>query len=216
MRLRCQVSGMKCPRYDQDGFFYPDDETVERLLPDVNRCADCMAYAPPRCPDFRDDLRQTALIVLIEKGPKFDPTHQSGASFGTFIRPQICGTLLNTKRKELEHCHHEFPLIDEAVDFYGEQAAETDREVGCLHAFADENAAFEDELVRDISLEAVLPELLQALTEREREVFVYLREDQQNYEIAETLNLSTARVSQLVRQVLGKLAYTGQRLGLAE
>ena len=97
MKLRCQVSGMKCPRYKHEGVFQPNAETVKRLLPDLKRCAGCMAYSPPRCPDFRDDLRQIATIVLIEKGPSFQPTHQSRASFGTFIRPQICGTLMKAK-----------------------------------------------------------------------------------------------------------------------
>jgi len=70
--------------------------------------------------------------------------------------------------------------------------------------------------VRDISFQEALPELLQTLTARERNVFVCLRENQQNHEIAEALKLSKARVSQLVKKVTLKLTQAGQRLGLAE
>lgn len=216
MKLRCQYSGIKCPHYKHQGVFHPDDETVKRLLPDLNWCADCMAYATPRCPDIRDDLLQIASIVLVEKGPRFNSTHQSGASFGTFIRPQICGTLRNAKEKELLHIRREPPHIDEGLDLYGDVDAEADRDVGWWHEVSDLNSEFEDELVKDISFREALPELLQTLTARERDVFTCLRENQQNHEIAEALKLSEARVSQLVKQVTLKLTHAGQRLGLSE
>ena len=216
MKLRCQYSGIKCPHYKHQGVFHPDDETVKRLLPDLNWCADCMAYATPKCPDIRDDLLQIASIVLVEKGPKFDSTHQSGASFGTFIRPQICGTLRNAKEKELLHIRRELPHIDEGLDLDGDADAETDRGVRWLYEVSDLNSEFEDKLVQDISFREALPKLLQTLTARERDVFTCLRENQQNHEIAEALKLSEARVSQLVKQVTLKLTHAGQRLGLSE
>ena len=80
----------------------------------------------------------------------------------------------------------------------------------------DSHAEFEEELVRNISFAAALPELLQMLTPRERDVFACIREDQQNYEIAETLKISEARVSQLVTQMTQKLRSAGKSLGLAE
>lgn len=216
MKLRCHESYTKCPRYQHTGAFYPDDKTVKRLLPDLSRCADCMAFASPQSPHLREDLLQTASIVLIEKGPKFNPTHQSGANFGTFIRPQICGNLLNVKRKELEHHRRELPYLDAESDVYEDMDAETRRGIGWLNAIPDLNSEFEDALVQDISFQEALPELLQALTEREREVFDCLRGNQQNYEIAEALQLSVSRVSRLVKQVILKLTHTGQKLGLAE
>ena len=216
MKLRCQYSGIKCPHYKHQGVFHPDDETVKRLLPDLNWCANCMAYAAPRCPDIREDLLQIASVVLVEKGPKFNSTHQSGASFGTFIRPQICGTLRNAKEKELLHIRRELPHIDEGLDLYGDADAEANRDVGWWHEVLDLNSEFEDELVKDISFREALPKLLQTLTKRERDVFACLRENQQNYEIAEALNLSVSRVSQLVTQVTQKLRKAGQRFGLSE
>ena len=216
MKLRCQYPGIKCPRYKHHGVFHADDETVKRLLPDLNWCANCMAYATPQCPDIRDDLLQIASIVLVEKGPGFNSTHQSGASFGTFIRPQICGILRNAKEKELLHSRRELPHVDERWHLYGDVDAEADRDVGWLHKVSDLNSEFEDELVQDLSFQEALPKLLQTLTARERDVFACLRENQQNHEIAETLKLSEARVSQLVKQVTLKLTHAGQRLGLTE
>ena len=216
MKLRCQYSGVKCPLYKHQGVFHPDDETVKRLLPDLNWCADCMAYAAPQCPDMRDDLLQIASIVLVEKGPRFNSTHQSGASFGTFIRPQICGILRNAKEKELLHSRRELPYVDVGLDLYGDVDVETDQDVGGLQESPDLNFEFENELVQDISFRETLPKLLQILTVRERDVFVCLRENQQNHEIAEALKLSEGRVSQLVKQVTLKLTQAGQRLGLAE
>lgn len=216
MTLRCQNPGIKCPPYRHKGVFYPDDETVKRLLPDLNQCANCTAFAQPQCPQLRDDLLQTASIVLIEKGPKFNPTHQSGANFGTYIRPQICGNLLNLKRKELGHHRRELPYLDSDSDVSEDMEAETYQGVEWLHAIPDLNSEFEDDLVQDISFQQVLPELLQTLTSRERDVFNHLRENQQNYEIAEVLNLSVSRVSRLAKKVMLKLSQAGQRLGLTE
>ena len=216
MKLRCQLKGIKCPRYKHQGIFYSDDETIKRLLPDLSRCANCTAYATPRCPDIQDDLLQIASIVLIEKGPKFNPTHQSGASFGAFIRPQICGTLRNAKEKELLHNKRELGSFESAWDPYEDPDVEGQRDIGQLPEVPEPHTEFEEALVRDISFQDALPKLLKTLTPREREIFVCLREDQRNCEIAETLDISESRVSQLVTQVTQKLQDIGQKLGLAE
>ena len=216
MKLRCQYPGTKCPNYKHQGDFQPDDETIKKFLPDLNWCADCMAHANPQCPNIRDDLLQIASVVLVEKGPKFNSLHQSGASFGTFIRPQICGILRNAKEKELLHNRRELPYSDEESGLYGDGEAEANQDVGWLQQVPDLKSEFEDELVQDISFREILPKLLQTLTERERYIFTCVREHQQNYEIAEALNLSESRVSQLVTQVTQKLRKAGQRFGLQE
>ena len=33
MKLRCQLKGIKCPRYKHHGIFNPDNKTITRLLP---------------------------------------------------------------------------------------------------------------------------------------------------------------------------------------
>ena len=103
MKLRCQSKGAKWPPFKHNGIFLPDNENIKRLLLDLNRCADCMACATPTLPYFRDDFLQIDSITLLEKGPAFDPAHESRASFGTFIRPRICVSLMNARRKELIH-----------------------------------------------------------------------------------------------------------------
>ena len=216
MKLRCQLKGIKCPRYEHHGFFSPDDETIKRLLPDVNWCANCIACALPQRPDIQEDLQQISVIVLIEKGPQFNPIHHSGASFSTFIRPRICGTLMDAKNRELIHSNRELCGLDGARDPSTDPDAEVKQDLGQLPEVADPHAEFTDELVRNISLAATLPKLLKILTTREREVFACLRKDQRNCEIAEALNLSESRVSQLVTQVTLKLTDAAQRLDLAD
>ena len=216
MALRCQLRGIKCPPYKHEGIFQPDDETVKSLLPDLTHCAACIANATPHRPDLHDDLLQVAALTLIDKGPKFEPEHESGASFRSFIRVCICGALMDAKKREERHNMCEVLVSDEACDDHGTSNAARDPKSGSLLEFPDPHAEFEAELVQNISFASALPELLKTLTPREREVFAYLRKNQQNREIAEILNLSAPRVSQLVTQVTQKLRKAGQRLGLAE
>ena len=216
MKLRCQLKGAKCPRYKHHGVFYPDDKTIKRLLPDVHQCADCIARASPQRLDIQEDLQQTAILVLIEKGPQFSPTHPSRANFGTFIRPRICGTLMDAKNRELTRSSRESSNFE--AEWNPPETTDTniDPDIGSLWNIEDPYAEFEDELVREISFQDALPEFLKVLTPREREVFSCLRDDQRNFEIAEALNLTESRVSQLITQVTEKLRQAGQRLGLAE
>ena len=214
MKLRCQLKGIKCLSYKHRGIFRATDEMVKPLLPDLDQCAACIAAAAPQRPDLQEDLLQIASLTLIEKVPAFNPVHHSGASFGTFIRPRICGTLMNQKSRELTHSTRELPSIDGVWDSFEDPEGEVNRDVGLLWEIPDPHAEFENALVRNISFEAALPELLQTLTPRERDVFVCIREDQHNYEIAETLKISEVRVSQLVTQVTLKLTREARRRGL--
>ncbi|RKU27604.1 hypothetical protein C6499_11370 [Candidatus Poribacteria bacterium] len=59
-----------------------------------------------------------------------------------------------------------------------------------------------------------LPQLLKDLTPRERQVFVFIREDMRNSDIAEVLNLKLSRISYLVKQGKTKLKQGCLRLGL--
>lgn len=216
MALRCQLRGIKCPPYKHEGIFQPDDETVKSLLPDLDRCAACIANATPQRPDLHDDLFQVAALTLIDKGPRFDPEHESGASFRSFIRVHICGALMDAKKREENHNMCEVLVSDEVCDDHGMSNCARDPNNGTLLAFPDPHAEFEAELVQDISFASALPELLKTLTPREREVFAYLRKNKQNREIGGILNLSAPRVSQLVTQITRKLRQAGRRVGLAE
>ena len=220
MKLRCQLKGTKCPPFKHNGVFHPDNQTVKRLLPDLNRCANCMAYAAPKLPSFRDDLLQIASLTLLEKGPAFDLAHESRSSFGTFIRPRICVSLTNARRKELIHHGREKPEPIGGSDTYSTTDPETDTDIGFMPNVLDPTTeSFVDALVWDISLanfERALPQLLNALTSREQQVFGCIRGDMRNTDIAEVLHLSPGRVTQLVNQVEVKLKQACQQLGLIE
>ena len=219
MKLRCQLKGIKCPRYEHQGIFHPDNDTVKRLLPDLNRCAECMAYATPQHPDLQGDLLSIASLTLIQKGPAFNPVHPSGANFGTFIRTRICGALMDEKSRELTHSHREIPNVDGAWDAYEDEDAEVNQDVGLLWEVPDPHAEFEDRLIWEISVadfKRALPHILKGLTNRERQVFALLRENKRTCDIAEALQLTPGRVCHLEKQVTSKLKSACQRLGLVE
>lgn len=185
-------------------------------MPDLNYCAACIASTPPQRLDLQDDLLQVASVTLLEKGPAFNPTHESGASFRSFIRVRICSALTNEKKRELDHNTSETLECNEEWNDQGAADAGHNPEIGLLLGVPDPHAEFEDELVRSLSFVSALPELLQTLTSRERDVFDCIRENQLNREIAEELKISEARVSQLVAQVTSKLSRAAQKLDLAE
>lgn len=211
MKLRCQLKGIKCPRYEHHGTFRPDDFIVKKLLPDLNRCADCMANAYPKLLDIRDDLLQRGCLVLLEKGTAYDPKHPSGANFGTFIRPRICGALMDAKAKEIAYREHERPYTSET-----QNDSEAAQDSCQLAEPIDPYAEFEDELIEDIALASALPVILKTLTPRQRDIYTGLCENQKNCEIANNLGISEARVSLLVKKVKRKILTTAGELGLLE
>ena len=220
MKLKCQLAGVKCPSYSHNGEFKANNVTISRFLPDLQRCANCIAYNPPSIPAFRDDLIQIASITLVEKGPAFNPAHQSGASFGTFIRPRICGSLMDAKQREVKHYTRECPGSSMDVDTSEALNVEDERDIDfILHAPDPNTEYFEDRLVWEISVanfKKVLPQLLEALTHREKQVFACIREDIPNCDIAKLLKLSPPRISQLARNIEQKLRQECQKLGLIE
>lgn len=216
MTLRCQLRGVKCPPYKHQGIFLPDNETVKSFLPDLKYCGACIANAAPRRSDLREDLFQVASLTLIDKGPTFNPGHESGANFRSFIRVRICGALMDAKEREVRHSTREVSMPDEEWDPHEMSDSADETEIEFLCQFPDPHAEFENRLIRDISFASVLPKLLKILTPRERKIFIYLRENRQNHEIAKVLNISKSRVSQLVAQVTLKLTNAVQGFELAE
>lgn len=211
MKLKCHSKGRRCPPFNHTGVFRPNTENINRLLPDLKRCASCMASAAPKLPHFRDDLVQIGSVTLLEKGPTFDPKHPSGASFGTFIRPRICLSLTNAKRGELRQQSRERPML------IGGARGDPERETYVVPEPA--TPSFVDALLWDLSVadfNDAIPRLLNVLSEREQQVFKLIREDLRNSEIAERLHITQGRVSQLVRQVQTKLKRACQALGLIE
>ena len=219
MKLRCQLKGANWPPYKHQGIFHPDNETVTRFKPDLNRCAACMAYTPPQLPSFKEDLFQIASLTLYTKGPAFNPGHASGASFGSFIRPRICGHLMNAKNTELDHFRRYVLETDTAQEVQDTADTDVDSDVGLLSQIPDPQPDFEDTLIWELwnaDFERALPQLLHRLTPRERQVFNLIRADMRNHKIAETLNLSRGRISQLTQQIELKFKQGCQKLGIIE
>lgn len=220
MKLRCQSEGTNCPPFKHSGVFNPSNENIKRLLPDLKRCANCTAYVAPKLSSFRDDFLQVASITLLEKGPAFNPEHESRASFGTFIRPRICVSLMNAKRKELRHQGREQLEPTNGWDTHEIADMADDTAIASIRNIPDfTTESFVDALIWNMSLanfEGMLPQLLNELTPREREVFIFIREDMRNADIAEALHLSRGRVSQLTNQVVTKLKQACQKFGLIE
>lgn len=220
MKLKCYLAGVRCPPYSHKGEFQPNNATITGFLSDLRRCANCIAYEPPSLPAFRDDLIQIASITLIKKGPAFNPTHKSGASFGTFIRPRICGSLIDAKHKELKHRARECSESYMDVAANGKLNVDDEKDIDLILNVPDPNAeCFVDELIWEIAVanfEKVLPQLLENLTPREQQVFTCIREGMSNCDIAKVLKLSQPRISQLARNVEQKLRVACKRIGLIE
>ncbi len=178
MKLRCQSKGANCPPFKHSGVFHPNNENIKRLLPDLNRCANCTAYVSPKLPSLRDDLLQIASIALLEKGPAFNPEHESRASFGTSIRPRICVSLMNERRKELRHQGREQLVPSNGWDTHETADIADDVEIASIPNIPDPTTeSFVDALIWNISIanfECMLPQLLNELTPRERQVFIFM------------------------------------------
>lgn len=69
MKLRCQGKGINCPPFKHNGIFHPDNESIKRLLPDLNRCADCMAYTAPTLSSFEMICYRSPLSHSLKKDP---------------------------------------------------------------------------------------------------------------------------------------------------
>lgn len=219
MKLRYQIRGTRCPPYTHEGVFRATDEILSRFEDNLNRCARCTAYATPALPSFQEDLLQIARITLWKKGPAFDPNHQRKASFRSYILPWICGALTREKKKEAQQCWRFTPICyqEEASQENSEAPRNEPENWGC--ALPDEKSDFVDRFIYEMwnaDFENALPRLLQRLTKREQQVFTCVREDMKPVDIAERLELSKPRVSQLLKQVKLKLTHECQNLGLIE
>lgn len=211
--------GKKCPSYTHAGVFEANNETLIHFERDLNRCAQCAAYENPALPSFQEDLLQVARIILWEKGPLFDPNHEKKASFRTYILPWICGALVRAKKKETQHCQRFMPASSEGNSTDDGSERRSDPQERLITTALDPQSDFVDRLIWEMwnaDFERALPQLLQHLTEREQQVFTCIRADMKQIDISERLNLSTPRVSQLLKQVERKLRGECQNLGLIE
>ena len=176
----------------------------------VNQCVQCVTCDHPRLEGMRDDFRQIAYLAILEDETKYDPQHESSASFITFMKSRVCGRLWSERRKELKY-----------TPFSMEPPSEPDARpnplVAGLTAEACASESLEDEVCEKIEIEdfrSVLSHLLTGLSKKERQaIALKYFQDCSGVEIARQLSVSEGRVSQLLKSALSKLKKAHSRLG---
>ena len=170
----------------------------------VARCVKCVTCNNQRLQDMKADLHQIAHLTIAENSPEYDPEHESGASFSTFIRSRVCATLWNESEELLQWVP--FP----AVDGIGEtQEFAANPLVDGLVADACQRGGVDEQAIHCVEVEQfkrLLPQLLAGLSEKERLVLkLRFFEGLKGVEIAEALGVTKGRVSQLTHTAFAKL-----------
>lgn len=186
----------KCPFYIQP----TDPLTAEES---INRCVACVTGGNQQLQSLKEDLRQTAHLTIREQTPKYEPEHEKGASFSTFIRSQVCGKLWSERAEHLKSIP--FSTYEDTEDT---QSFVNNPLVDGMVAEACRCEGIDDRATRCVEVEQLkrqLPQLLGRLSDRERLV-VRLKffEGKTGVKIAKILDVSEARVSQLIKTTLAK------------
>lgn len=176
----------------------------------IKQCVRCATCDHPRLRALRDDFRQLAYLTILEEEPNYDPCHESGASFITFMKSRVCGHLWSERRKELKYTAF-------SMDPPSKPDANPNPLVAALTAGACASESLEDEVCEKIEIEdfrSVLPHLLTGLSKKERQaIALKYFQDCSGVEIARQLSVSEGRVSQLLKSALSKLKKAHSRLG---
>ncbi len=167
----------------------------------IDQCVSCVCRNNAYLKSHYEDLRQIAFLTILEETPNYDPKHPSGASFITFIKAKVCIRLWREQRK----------LLRETPYPYQECSEENEKNLLeaelITQACAIENMA--DSVIQQIEigfLRRCLPKLIKKLTKKEKRVLQmkFFRE-YTGVQIAQELNISEGRVTQLTQNALAKL-----------
>lgn len=170
----------------------------------IDHCIECVKENKANLEGITEDLRQIAFLTILEETPKYDPDHPSGASYTTFIKAKVCTRLWSERQKYWQQIpfphqdagddttsHQNNPLIDSLID----------------EACAIENMA--DTVIQQLEIEILqkyLPKLMDKLTQKERSVIeMKFFKELNGVEIAEVLEVSEGRVTQITQSALAKL-----------
>ena len=194
----------KCPFY-----IVPDDPLSAEAS--VHHCVKCATCGNARLERLSEDFYQVAFLTILEESPKYNPDHDSGASFITFIKSRVCGRLWSERRREMKY----LPCSQDDEDPTAEDLASNPL-VEALIAGACACENFEDTVVEDIEADhfrKLLPRLLSKLSKKEREILrLKYFECCSGVEIADALTVSEGRVSQITKSALAKLKKAYLRL----
>ena len=196
----------KCPFYIEPGSPLSAEESI-------NQCVMCVIRDDQRFQSMKEDLRQTAYETIPEAEPTYDPAHEKGASFITFIRSQVCGKLWDERKKSLKSTP--FAALDDTI--YAESQLDqgapyplgNNPSIDRLVADACQCGEVDEEVIRHIEVEQfkqLLPQLLGRLSEKEKAALALkFFEGKKGVEIAEVLGVTKGRVSQLINTACAKL-----------
>lgn len=170
----------------------------------IDHCVTCVCRNDAHLLSHSEDLRQIAFLTILEETPNYDPEHKSGASFITFIKSKVCIRLWREQRKLMQ----EIPFShQERCEDNNESNKNPLKEALITQVCAIENIA--DNVIQQIEVEFLrksLPKLLENLTEKERRVIeMKFVKEYHGTQIAQELNISEGRVTQLKQSALVKL-----------
>ena len=203
LRNRGPHSNANCP-------FYVLPNNPLSAQNSIHQCVRCVCSGAPQLEGMREDLRQTAYLTILEETPNYDPKHPSGASFITFIKSRVCGRLWSERRKASKYTPFAY---EEPVT----AASAANPLVAALTAEACACESLEDHVCEKIEIQdfrAVLPQLLERLSEKERQAITlkYFK-DASGIDISRRLSVSEGRVSQLLKSALAKLKVAYSKRG---
>lgn len=195
------------PHYSQKCPFHITKDQPLSAKKSVAQCVECVSCGNQRLQHMKPDLYQIAYLTILESSPKYNPDHQSGASYATFIRSRVCGRLWAEKKKHLKSIP--FPALEAVRADY--QVASNPLVDGLIAA-ACQCEGIDDTVAEHVDLEtfkATLPQLLACLSKKEGMVLkLKFFKGYKAVEIAKMLQISEGRVSQLSRSALTKLKQT--------
>ena len=134
------------PHYSAKCPFYIKPNNPLSAETSIKHCVRCATCGHQHLQGMRDDFRQIAYLTILEEEPKYDPQHESGASFITFMKSRVCGGLWSQRRKELKYT----PYVSDPPF---EPDAPPNPLVAVLTAEACASKSLEDEVCEKIEVE---------------------------------------------------------------
>ena len=168
----------------------------------IDQCVSCVCRKNAYLKSHYEDLRQIAFLTILEETPNYDPDHPSGASFITFIKAKVCISLWREQRKLLQETP--FPYQECSED---DPKNPLEAEL-ITQACAVEDMA--DSVIQQIEVDFLrkcFPKLIEKLTEKEKRVIqMKFFRKHTGVQIAQELNISEGRVTQIKQSALEKLS----------
>lgn len=193
------------PNNSEQCFFHIDPSSVLTADESIAQCVKCIIHGNPRLQSLKEDFHQTAYEATLNAKSDYNPADPSGASFTTFVRSRVCGTLWNARREALK-AGIPFPIAEAAGDT---EPLANNPLVDALVADACQCDGVDERVICCVEVEQferLLPQLVVGLSDKERRVLkLRFFEGLKGVEIAKALGVTQGRVSQLIHTALAKL-----------